>query len=406
MNISSSSDRAITVAMLIHNYLPTVGGAERQLNSLNPLFVEVGIDPVVYTRSRPGQPGTETLNGARVVRVPCFGPKPIKSLMFVFGTLWRLFRSKPDVVHAYDTLTPSLVAGIYSLVSGTPYLTKLLRSGELGDLNQLAEKPFGKARLTLLKRSVTKFVAISRDLETELDHQGISSDRMVFIPNGVDTERFRPPNLESAAGGSELGPQQRWDHRSDVFPDWPRGPVVAVVGRLSPEKRVVELARQWKRAADHQTDAWLYVVGEGQLSVELEGLDNVRFLGKREDMPEILRWCDVYVSASSAEGLSNALLEAMASGCPCVVTDVGGVRDVMVDGQDGRIVAPEGANRSADDIAMDVVDRVVELLDRPEDRRRLGGAAREAVVSRYSLLSTASSLAEEYTALGREKALN
>jgi glycosyltransferase involved in cell wall biosynthesis len=400
--VERTTDSRITVAMVIQNYLPTVGGAERQLNSLNPLLLAHGIVPVVYTRSRPGQPSTEILNGARVVRVRCAGPKPIQSIMYVVGTLWHLIRSKPDVVHAYDTLTPSLIAGIHRLISGTPYLTKLLRSGELGDINRLANKPLGKVRLELLKRSVDKFVAISHDLEAELDGWGVSTDRRIFIPNGVDTERFRPPT-------DHEHPVNRWADRKQVFADWPEAPVVVVVGRISPEKRVIELAQRWEQFVLDRPDnhwqphsppaPWLYVVGEGPLSPELNGLGNVRFLGKREDVAEILRWSDVYVSTSSAEGLSNALLEAMASGCPCVVTDVGGVGDVMTDGVDGHIVDPEGPDRSAHDVIDDIITRIGDLLDNPDQGYELGLAAREAVLRRYSLTSTASALAHQYTSL-------
>ncbi len=387
--------------MVIQNYLPTVGGAERQLHSLNPLFIDRNITPVVYTRSRPGQPATETLNGAQVIRVRCVGPKPMQSIMFVLGTLWHLIRSKPDVVHAYDTLTPSLTAGLNRLLTGTPYMTKLLRSGELGDLNRLAVKPLGKARLGLLKKSVTKFVAISHDLEHELSDRGIDDDRRVFIPNGVDTERFRPPAASASPDVTDLA--AHWKARRQVFDDWPEAPVVVIVGRVSPEKRVVELAQQWQRVLSNHPEAWLYVVGEGPLSPRLDGLDNVRFLGRREDVPTILRWSDVYVSASSAEGLSNALLEAMASGCPCVVTDVGGVADVMTDDVDGQIVAPEGPDRSATDVVIDITDRIVKLLGDNGARVDLGRKARQAVVERYSLTSTADSLAREYHTLGQSR---
>ncbi len=391
------SVKPVTVAMVIQNYLPTVGGAERQLHSLNPLFIDRGINPIVYTRSRPGQPRTETLNGAKVVRVNCVGPKPMQSIMFVLGTLWHLIRTRPDVVHAYDTLTPSLTAGLNRLVTGTPYMTKLLRSGDLGDLNRLAEKPLGKARLALLKRSVTKFVAISHDLEHELSDRGIDNDRRVFIPNGVDTERFKPPAAANAGSGDV---DARWAARRDVFDDWPTAPVVVIVGRVSPEKRVIELAKKWQQVLNSHPDAWLYVVGEGPLSPQLDGLANVRFLGRREDVPTILRWSDMYVSASSAEGLSNALLEAMASGCACIVTDVGGVADVMTDNVDGQIVGPEGPTRSADDIVDDITGHVVKLLSDPGARIDLGSKARQAVVDRYSLNSTADSLAGEYQTLG------
>ncbi|MDH4280229.1 MAG: glycosyltransferase family 4 protein, partial [Acidimicrobiia bacterium] len=279
----------VRAAMIIQNYLPTVGGAERQLASLIPLLSEQGIESVVLTRSRPGQPAREFVRCAEIRRVRCVGPKPVQSIMFVIGTLWNLARLRPDVVHGYDTLTPSLIAGLYKSVTGTPYLTKLLRSGELGDLRRLEIKPLGSLRLRLLKWTVDRFVVISHDLERELESRDVGSERRVFIPNGVDTDRFRPPD-GTDEHGSPPDPAERRRLRQRELPDWPDGPVALVVGRISPEKRVIDLARRWPDVRAEHPDAWLYVIGEGPLEHELDGLTGVRLLGKREDVPLLLRW--------------------------------------------------------------------------------------------------------------------
>ena len=206
----------------------------------------------------------------------------------------------------------------------------------------------------------------------------------MFIPNGVDTERFRPPDSVTV--------EARPERRREQLPDWPDGNVVLVVGRISPEKRVVELAKRWSEVRAEQGDAWLYVVGEGPLEQELAGLDGVRHLGRREDVPLLLRWADLYVSASEAEGLSNALLEAMAAGLPCVVTDVGGVADVMTHGVDGRIVASGRDDEPIDEI----VTEIIALLKNPDDRYALGKAARVTVQDRYSISATATALVDQY----------
>ena len=386
---ADASSPPVRVVMVIQNYLPTVGGAERQLASLIPRLSGRGIESVVVTRSRPGQPHREVLGGAEVRRVRVFGPKALRSVMFVVGAIWNLFRLRPDVVHGFDTLTPSLIAGMYKTVTRTPYLTKLLRSGPLGDLTRLEAKPLGSARLRLLKQTVDRFVVISRDLETELDDRGVGPANRVFIPNGVDTDRFHPP----AVAGSDVSTRRQ--QRRVELPDWPDGPVVLVVGRISPEKRVVDLARRWPEVRTAVPDAHLLVVGEGPLESELDGIDGVRVLGRREDVPLLLRWADVYVSASAAEGLSNALLEAMASGCACVVTDVGGVADVMTNDVDGRIVPSGPDDRPVDG----VVAEVVALLKNPDARYALGAAARTTVQNRYSIDQTVDALATEYRAM-------
>ncbi|MDH4280629.1 MAG: glycosyltransferase family 4 protein, partial [Acidimicrobiia bacterium] len=95
---------------------------------------------------------------------------------------------------------------------------------------------------------------------------------------------------------------------------------------------------------------------------------------------------------SEAEGLSNALLEAMASGLACVVTDVGGVGDVMTDGVDGRIVPSGPVDPTIDAI----VKEIVSLLNDPDHRYALGAAARSTVRRRYSIASTVTALAAQY----------
>src|SRR5690606_1846223 len=123
------------------------------------------------------------------------------------------------LVHAFDTLTPSVIALGHRRRYGTPVATKLLRSGEIGDLAVLGRKRFGARRVRSLVSDVDRFVAISTDLADELRDLGVPEERIVHIPNGVDTDRFRPAD---ACG-------ERADDR------------VIATGRLAPEKRLHEL---------------------------------------------------------------------------------------------------------------------------------------------------------------------
>ena len=157
--------------------------------------------------------------------------------------------------------------------------------------------------------------------------------------------------------------------------------------------------RRWPDVRAAHPEASLYVVGEGPLEHELAGLDGVRLLGRREDVPLLLRWADLYVSASAAEGLSNALLEAMASGLPCVVTDVGGVADVLSQGVDGRIVAAGPGDRPIDDL----VAEITTLLNDPDAGYALGKAARSSVRSGSSITATVMALAAQYRDLAGDR---
>jgi glycosyltransferase involved in cell wall biosynthesis/O-antigen ligase len=360
----------LLVAMVIQNYVPALGGAEHQLANLAPLMAKRGIEPVVITRRCPGRPHHDEIAGIRVLRVPTYGPKPMRAAIFIAGALRHLARLRPDVVHAFDTFSPSTIALAHRRRYGTPVAVKLLRSGPLGDLDRLACAPGGSARRRRLLDEADMFVAISTDIDSELARLGVEPRRRIFVANGVDTKRFSPP-------------PRRPQHRKG-------GAVVIATGRLAPEKRLVELAERWSRvSAVH--GARLVLIGDGVQRPLLEGRDGVELRGQVDDVAAALRRADVYVSASAAEGLSNSLLEAMSAGLPCVVTDVGGVRDVIKSDEHGVVVPADDLDR--------LVEEVIALLIDRGRRRVVGAAARSRVSEGWALATTADRLVALYRRL-------
>jgi glycosyltransferase involved in cell wall biosynthesis len=126
--------------------------------------------------------------------------------------------------------------------------------------------------------------------------------------------------------------------------------------------------------------------------VETLGLSaNVRFLGKANNVQELLEQCDVFCLLSRSEGMSNALLEAMAAGIPCVATAVGGTPEVIEDGRTGYLVPSEDAGAAA--------ERILRLLDHPEEARQIGEAARLVVRQRFSAQRMVDDLVRSYEGL-------
>ena len=366
----------VRVAMLIQSYVPAVGGAERQLANLVPLLVERGVEPLVVTRSMPGRPRDDEVDGVPVVRLRVAGPKLVQSIMYVTQARAVLRRFDPHVTHAYDTLTPSSIALDHRDRTGCPVVTKILRSGELGDLYRLGRKPFGLRRRRRLIANVDAFVAISSDIDAELAALGVAPERRHQIHNGVDTERFRPGLSRSRGKGPRRGRKASM--------------TVVATGRLAPEKRLVELGERWSRVTDRWPGTRLVVAGDGPDADRLRAL-RVELLGRVDDVSAVLRSADLYVSASRAEGLSNSLLEAMAAGLPCVVTDVGGVRDVITGSDEGEIVPPDDLDA--------FVDAIVALLGDPSRRARMSRAARARIEHRFELRRTADELTTMYREL-------
>jgi glycosyltransferase involved in cell wall biosynthesis len=197
-------------------------------------------------------------------------------------------------------------------ISGWWELEKGVMAPERGLLDALASR--------LLKRGAA-FQAISSRIATELVRQGFPADRIVVLPNAVDTARFQARRAPRAAGA----------------------PFTAVfVGRLVPEKGLPTLLEAWARAFAGRADVRLRLVGGGPLEGELReraralGIAaQVELLGHQDRVEDIIATADVGVLPSKIEGLSNTLLEFMASGLPTLASEVSGSEDFVVTGRNG-----------------------------------------------------------------------
>jgi glycosyltransferase involved in cell wall biosynthesis len=251
--------------------------------------------------------------------------------------------------------------------------------------------PFGPGWRNRIARWIARrqpsIVSLSSATARNLAAAGFDASRVRFIPNGVDTERFRP--LTPADGA--------WNPP----PGWPRhGTIAVTVGRLVPAKGLDLLFTAWRSAIDAAPDATLVIVGDGPLREECEAAarrlgiaESVKLLGTRRDVPEILRRSDLYVSSSRTEGMSNALLEGLASGLPLVATRVGGAEDTVDDRVNG-ILVPEGD-------APALASALQELLTSSETRRAMGEASRRLALSRFALDTIVDRYAELFSELER-----
>jgi glycosyltransferase involved in cell wall biosynthesis len=242
----------------------------------------------------------------------------------------------------------------------------------------------------LYTRAVEKIIvnslAIRDSMRSGVDF--LDDSRFVHIPNGVDLTALR-------LGGRD-------DLRADLGVG-AEAPLAGCVGRLAAMKGHEFLLRAWPRVRVRLPSAKLIIVGEGEqrealekLSLELGLGDSVRFLGFRSDVTAVLDAVDLLVLPSVRdEGCNNSLLEAMACGRPAVVTRCGGLPEMVTEGETGLVVPP----RDQDSLA----EAVARLLERPDERARMGGAARRVAEERYSL-EAATDLLEHLLGSFREKA--
>lgn len=195
-------------------------------------------------------------------------------------------------------------------------------------------------------------------------------DKIRLIPNGVDLARFSPRSPSSDLRGALGVP--------------PRARVVVSVGRFVPFKGYAHLIEAAALVQKVTPGVHWVLVGDGELRDELRtqarrlGLESqVHFAGWREDIADVLALCDLFAFPSESEGFGRVLIEAMAMAKPVATTDVGGIPEIVADGQTGLLVPPAAPGPLA--------DAVRALLDDPERAARLGVAGRRRAESTFSL---------------------
>jgi glycosyltransferase involved in cell wall biosynthesis len=375
------SPHSLRIAMVIQSYRPVLGGAERQLEQLAPSLTARGADVLVVTRRRARTAHREVGPGGRVWRTPTPPGRLGAALGATVAGTAAVLAFRPDVVHVHDLLSPGLIGLAVTSATGVPVVAKPLSAGPEGDVARLLSKPLGRARLRAMGQRFAAFVCVSEAIEQELAEHGVAWPRRVRIPNGVDTDRFRP-----AAPGEAEAVRARIGVPVGV-------PLLLSCGRLTQPKRLDVLVGALRGTAAH-----LLVVGEGpaagssqRAAVAAGVAGRFHLLPAVDDPAPLYRAADVYVSASEQDGLSNAALEAMASGLPLVVAHAGGMPE-LVRGDAGQLVA----DRTADAFAC-AIER---LLSDAGSRSDAGQRARRRVLHDFSLTATVSLLWDLYNEVG------
>ncbi len=239
----------------------------------------------------------------------------------------------------------------------------------------------------MLFNGFDKVVAVSESIEKECRPFMLSKDKLSCIPNGIDPRPFALDHREEQRRSTRV---QLGLEESDL--------VVGNIARLSLEKDQAMLLRAFKTLTTLSTGRShkLVMVGDGPeeqhlmaLAQELGIRNRCLFAGVRTDVPQILNCLDVYVQSSRREGLPMIILEAMAAEAAIVATKAGGIPKVIADGEQGRLVEIGDADQLA---------RVLnDVLNDPDERKKLGHRARNMVEARFS----ASAMAERYLELYR-----
>ena len=273
-----------------------------------------------------------------------------------------LRRERVDILHSHNWQTM-----LYAIVAGTLAGVPILVHGEHGRDEEVVS-----ARRVLVRRllatQVDRLVSVSEHLRREIvDYWRIRPERITVIANGVDTRIYRPQPVSGA-----LREALRLAEGDGV---------VLNIGGIRPIKDHETLLRSFALVSARNPRARLLIVGtdfgRGEAAAmeerarELGIADVVRWPGARNDVPELLALCDIYVNSSRFEGMSNTILEAMATGKPVVATAVGGNTELVREGETGFLVPAANPEEMA--------DRIQSLLADPDLRTRLGDGAKAHV---------------------------
>jgi glycosyltransferase involved in cell wall biosynthesis len=377
-----------SVLMVSYQYAPMLdGGAERQAQRLAESLANRGRRVGAVTARYPGLPSFERLAGVEVHRVWAV-PKPGRFSATFLPSLARflfLHGRRYDIWHVHQAFYGAGVALSVARVLGRRCVVKAAASGPYGDLARLRRVRMGGwVRKVLLHADAV--ISLNEELTEELVAAGIDPARICHIPNGVDCARFSPPS-----------PEERQEARSmlGIPAD---GALVVFAGRLAEDKGVGYLLDAW-RSIERRLPAepWTLLLagaelhaGEYRQRAERD-LGRARFVGKLPDIRPLLYAADVLVHPSLTEGLSNIVLEAMATGLPVIGTAIGGLREQIENGVTGLLVPPRDADA--------LVGALTTLLRDPALRAKLGAAARMSVEQRYSVASMVDAYEDLYDQL-------
>ncbi|MGM0553432.1 MAG: glycosyltransferase [Pseudomonadota bacterium] len=274
--------------------------------------------------------------------------------------LRRLIRAtRPDLVHLHSRRGADVLGAIAARLEGVPVI-----------LSRRVDNPEARWWARLKYRLYDRVVTISDGIRYVLEEEGVPAGSITCVPSAVDTERFSP------------GCDGDWFRNEFALVS--AQPVIAIAAQLIRRKGHRYLLEALPGVLERFPDLRVLVFGQGPLEAELREeiaarslSENVWMAGFRDDLDHVLPCLDVVVHPADMEGLGVALLQAAACGVPIVATAAGGIPEIVVDHETGRLLPPGDVDG--------IRDALIALLDDPEGARALGAAGRRRVEEHFSI---------------------
>lgn len=371
------------ILMVISQFYPFIGGAEKQAQLLAQKLIEKGIQVRLVTGWwKCGTPRKEIIGDVQVFRNFSFwgmfgikGLRPLGALTYMatLGIYLLHYRREYDIIHVHQALYPAFISVLVGKrCLRKPVIVKTASSGMTSDIKQMKQVPLGNFQLRYLLKNMECLVAVSKVGGKEFNDIGFPESKIEHIPNGV---------VLPHDGKTNYGHAKR----------------VITTTRFSKEKGIDILLRAWTHVVRQEKSIKLVIVGDGPLAGVLKKLcyslrltESVEFTGMIPNVTEYLRNADLFVLPSRTEGLSNALLEAMSHGLPCIATKVGG--NIEVIGEDDHkkimpgkfIIARNGLLVNPDDVE-GLCEAMLYLIRDGAEREEMGKKGKLYIEKNYSI---------------------
>jgi len=387
------SPHNIKICAFSYYFPPHFSGAGLQTLTLAKELSKRGIHYFFVTVDNTGLPRRDIYQGFDIYRISD-GPKKHGELVL----WWNLYRTlKPlrnqfDIIHASGATYRNSGVGIVGKLLGKKSLT--IVSMAHNDLYHIGRTRIGKVQWFLLNH-VDRYVSLSRQITDEIKSLPLDKARAVEIPQGVNTERFRPADAH-----------ERAQLRGKLT--LPECPIALYAGVFDSRKNVEWLVHTWKKNRQLLGDWCLLLVGPTSRDerdkglreklravVRHEGLErNILFGDFSPRLEDYYRAADLFILPSQNEGLPNVVLEAMSCGLPCVVTRISGTDDLINHGESGMLFGVHD-ERS-------FMNAIAPLISNQELRKRMGSLAMTEIRTRFSSENSAERYLNLYQSMLRE----
>jgi len=306
------------------------GGTEFNIQQLSSILTQKGYFIYIVTRHDKDLPSFE-LRGKScyIYRIPRIGIPILGSLLYSFLVLYLSVKLKPDII-----LDMGLHgAGFFTrLITRRPYIV-WSRGSDIYNI----KTPFQKILAGLVLKAASLALALSNDMKQQMIK--FSNVRVIVVPNGIDVKEYKKALMRTH--GKRFGKKQ-----------------LLFVGNVRPVKGVEYLLRAMPIILREEPDVCLVIVGSyppnfvGKIPENIKSKVILTGFVNHEEIPAYMKGSDVFILPSLSEGFPNVLLEAMASGLPIVATDVGGIPEIISDGENGFLIHPKNSKQLAKKIIL------------------------------------------------------